>query len=84
MTESTHPRPGQASACRTARPWPTQRVLFLLAGTFTLAGTALAVVVNPWFSLLPAVVGANQLLMVGAGWCPMSKLLDRVLPGAPA
>ncbi|HUY05888.1 MAG TPA: YgaP-like transmembrane domain [Acidimicrobiales bacterium] len=56
-----------------------QRILFLLAGTFTLTGTALAVGVNRWFAVIPAVVGANQLFMSALGWCPMSKLLDRVL-----
>ncbi len=57
-----------------------QRVLFLLAGTFTLVGTVLMVSVNSWFAFVPAVVGANQLFMSATGWCPMSKLLDRILP----
>ncbi len=56
-----------------------QRILFSLAGTFTITGTVLAVTVNLWFALVPAVVGANQLLMSAVGWCPMSKLLDQVL-----
>ncbi len=56
------------------------RILFLLAGTFTLAGTALAAGVNRWFALLPAAVGANQLLYVTTGWCPASALLDRLSP----
>jgi hypothetical protein len=43
-------------------------------------GTVLAASVNLWFTLIPAVVGANQLLMSAVGWCPMSKLLDRILP----
>ncbi len=73
-----------ATSCSAARPWTKQRILFLLAGTFTLTGTALAAGVNHWFALIPALVGANQLLMVGAGWCPMSKLLDRILPTPPA
>jgi hypothetical protein len=38
--------------------------------------------VNLWFALIPAVVGANQLLMSAVGWCPMSKLLDRILSRA--
>lgn len=59
--------------------WPKHRILFLLAGTFTLTGTALAAGVNHWFALLPAAVGANQLLLVATGWCPASALLDRVL-----
>ena len=79
---TTSPRPASPDgvACAPARSWTKQRILFLLAGTFTLSGTALAAGVNRWFALIPAVVGANQLLMVGVGWCPMSKLLDRILP----
>lgn len=62
------------------KAWPKHRILFLLAGTFTLAGTALAAGVNRWFALVPAAVGANQLLFVTTGWCPASALLDRLSP----
>ena len=58
--------------------WPLQRILFLLAGLVTLTGVTLAVTVSTWFLLLPAMAGANQLLMVVAGWCPMSLLLTRL------
>lgn len=60
------------------RGWPLQRILFLLAGVVTLTGVALAVTISNWFLLLPAMAGANQLLMVAAGWCPMSLLLTRM------
>lgn len=69
-----------AASCVAPRAWTKQRILFLLAGTFTLTGAILTAVVSRWFVLLPALVGANQLLMVAVGWCPMSKLLDRLLP----
>lgn len=71
-----------SGACATGSAWPKHRVLFLLAGSFTLGGTALAAAVSPWFALLPALVGANQLLLVATGWCPASAVLDRVLPSA--
>lgn len=58
--------------------WPTQRILFLMAGTVTLTGVVLGAFVNPWFLLLPALAGANQLLFVAVGWCPMSLLLPRL------
>ena len=66
-------------ACSAKGAWPKHRILFLLAGTFTLTGTALAAGVNRWFALLPAAVGANQLLLVATGWCPASSVLDRIL-----
>jgi hypothetical protein len=71
---STAPAP----TCVPTRGWNVRRILFLLAGSFTLVGTALAAFVSPWFLLLPALVGANQLLMVAVGWCPMSLLLGRL------
>ena len=57
--------------------WPMPRVLFLLAGTVTLLGVLLTVTVSRWFLIVPALAGANQLLMVATGWCPMSLLLTR-------
>lgn len=65
-------------ACSTRRGWPLQRILFLMAGTVTLVGVLLGVTVSAWFLLLPAMAGANQLLMVATGWCPMSLLLTRL------
>jgi len=62
----------------TTGAWPTQRILFLMAGTVTLIGVLLGALVNPWFLLLPALAGANQLLFVAVGWCPMSLLLPRL------
>jgi hypothetical protein len=58
--------------------WTVRRLLFLIAGSFTLLGTAAGAFVSPWFLVLPALVGANQLLLVAVGWCPMSMLLDRL------
>lgn len=58
--------------------WTTQRILFLMAGTVTLTGIVLAVFVNRWFLLLPVLAGANQLLFVAVGWCPMSLVLSRL------
>ncbi len=66
-------------ACPSHRGWPLQRILFLMAGTVTLAGVVLGVFVSAWFLVLPAMAGANQSLMVATGWCPMSLLLTRLL-----
>ncbi len=78
-TTTNHRRFGSGGTCRSGTAWPKHRILFLLAGTFTLTGTALAAGVNRWFAVLPGVVGANQLLLVATGWCPASALLDRFL-----
>lgn len=57
--------------------WPLERMLFAIAGTFILLGSALSAFVSPWFLLLVAFVGANQWLYVLAGNCGMSLLLER-------
>lgn len=67
------------SACHTTSVWPRERVLFALAGTATLLGAALAALVSPWFLLMTAAIGANQLLLVATGLCPASMVIDRVL-----
>ena len=61
--------------------WTKTRILFLLAGTVTLIGVLLSVLVSRWFLVVPTLVGLNQLLMVIGGWCPMSLLLDRLHVG---
>lgn len=60
--------------------WPLERVLFAMAGTMTLLSAALAAAVSPWFLLLTAFVGVNQLLYVTVGACPASFVLSRLFP----
>ena len=76
--------PTRGATCTPTRGWPKERILFLLAGTVTLIGVVLTATVSQWFLLIPAMVGANQLLMVARGWCPVSLLLDRIGIGADA
>ena len=58
--------------------WPTERVLFALAGSVTLTSALFAAVVSPWFLLLTVFVGVNQWLYVTVGACPASLLLHRL------
>jgi hypothetical protein len=67
-----------ATTCAVSTRWYLQRILFLMAGTATLLGVLLGVLVSPWFLILPAFAGANQLLMVTTGWCPASLVLRRL------
>lgn len=72
-----------ASSCssRTAG-WTRERILFALAGTMTLLSVVLVATVSPWFLLLTAMVGVNQLLLVATGLCPASLVVDRLLARA--
>lgn len=67
-----------AATCADTTRWYLQRILFLMAGAVTLTGVLLGVLVSPWFLILPAFAGANQLLMVSVGWCPASLVLSRL------
>jgi hypothetical protein len=60
-----------------ARRWPLERALFLLAGAVTLASAALAFLVTPWFLLLTAFVGLSEWAFAAFGACPASVLLTR-------
>ncbi len=58
--------------------WPLERILFALAGTVTLLSVLLAAVVSPWFLILTAFVGVNQLTYVTLRACPASLLLKKL------
>ncbi|HET6691678.1 MAG TPA: hypothetical protein VFG74_12525 [Miltoncostaeaceae bacterium] len=67
-----------ASTASRRRPWTLERTLFAMAGSVTLAGVALGVLVSPWFLLLPVVTGLSQWSYVLAGDCPASLALKRL------
>jgi len=58
------------------------RAILALAGTLTLLSALLAVASSPWWLLLTAFVGANQLQASLTGWCPAAWVLRRF--GLPA
>lgn len=68
---------GQQTQCG-KRGWPLERVLFAMAGSVSLLGGILALIVSPWFALLPVLAGFNQWLFVIFGACPASLVLTRV------
>ena len=59
------------------RGWPLERALFAMAGTMTLVSVALVALVSPWFLILTAFVGINQLLYVAFGACLASMVLKK-------
>lgn len=62
----------------TVPAWPLERALFAMAGTVTMIGVLLSVLVSPWFLLLIAFVAVSQLTFVATGSCPASLVLSRV------
>ena len=67
-----------ASRPRAWGAWPLERMLFAMAGTVTLLSVMLAVTVSPWWLLLAAFVGVNQLAFVAFGDCVASVLLRKL------
>jgi Protein of unknown function (DUF2892) len=66
-----------AHAAGAAARWPLERVLFAIAGSFTLIAVALSALVSPWWLLFAAYVGVNQWIYAIVGFCPSSALLRR-------
>ena len=60
-------------------PWPLERVLFALAGSVILVSVLLAVAVSPWWLLLSAFAGLNQVAYAVSGDCVASLVLRRIL-----
>jgi hypothetical protein len=56
----------------------TDSLIRLLAGTVTLAGTALAHFVHPAWLLLPAFAGLNLIQSVFTGFCPPTLILRKL------
>ena len=54
-------------------------IIRLVAGIFVLIGTALSFWCSHWFLILPAFVGLNLVQSVFTGFCPLEKLLDKVM-----
>lgn len=54
------------------------RAVLALAGTLTLLGVLLAVLVSPWFLLLAGFVGLNQLQASLTRLCPAAAILRRL------
>jgi predicted signal transduction protein with EAL and GGDEF domain len=63
---------------RAHRVWPLERILFALAGTVTLVSVILAATLGPWWLVLAAFGGINQLAFVAFGDCVASVLLRRL------
>jgi hypothetical protein len=69
--------------CLNTTNWPTTRILFALAGTVTLLSALLTATVSPWFLLLTAAVGTNQVVLVATGSCPASLVINKLRRHTP-
>ena len=55
-----------------------ESAVYVLAGSLVLTGTILALLVSPWWLLLPAFVGTNLVQSAFTGFCPAEKIFRRL------
>ncbi|MBF0219302.1 MAG: DUF2892 domain-containing protein [Gammaproteobacteria bacterium] len=53
------------------------KLIFRIAGTFILIGSALTYFHHPYWLAVPAFVGANLLQASFTGFCPMASILKK-------
>lgn len=58
--------------------WYMERLIWLIAGVFTLTGTVLAVVHSLYWLILTGIVGINLIVFALTGWCLMSNILYKL------
>ena len=60
------------------REWDIERVLEANASSLVVMGTLLGAFLNPWFHLIPFLVGGFLLQHAVQGWCPPIRLFRRL------
>ncbi len=55
--------------------WSLERLIWLLAGTFTLTGTVLALFHSKYWLILTGLVGVNLVIFSLTGFCLMANIL---------
>ncbi|MEW6117724.1 MAG: DUF2892 domain-containing protein [Nitrospirota bacterium] len=58
--------------------WYLERIIWLIAGVFTLASAVLAWVHSPYWLILTALVGINLLIFALTGFCLMANILYKL------
>ncbi len=62
----------------TTKTWYLERVIWMVAGVFTLTGTLLAWLLSPWWLVLTALVGINLIIFALTGFCIMANILHKI------
>ncbi len=58
--------------------WYLERVVWLVAGVFTLTGTLLAAVHSKYWLILTGLVGVNLIIFATTGFCLMANILYKL------
>ncbi len=58
--------------------WYLERIIWLIAGIFSLASAVLAWVYSPYWLILTALVGINLIVFALTGFCLMANILYKL------
>ena len=58
--------------------WYLERIIWLIAGIFTLSSAVLAWVHSPYWLILTALVGINLIVLALTGFCLMANILYKL------
>ena len=58
--------------------WYLERIIYLIAGIFTLGSAALAWLHSPYWLIFAALVGINLVIFAFTGFCLMANILYRM------
>ncbi len=58
--------------------WYLERIIWLVAGVFSLSSAILAWVHSPYWLILTALVGINLIIFSLTGFCPMANILYKL------
>lgn len=58
--------------------WYMERIIYLLAGIFTLAGTLLTLFHSIYWLILTGIVGLNLIVFALTGFCTMANILYKL------
>ncbi len=58
--------------------WYLERIIWLVAGIFTLTGTILAAVHSKYWLILTGLVGINLIVFATTGFCLMANILYKL------
>jgi hypothetical protein len=58
--------------------WYMERIIWLIAGVFTLTGTVLTLIHSKYWLILTGLVGVNLIIFAATGFCIMANILYKL------
>ncbi|MEW6599762.1 MAG: DUF2892 domain-containing protein [Nitrospirota bacterium] len=58
--------------------WYMERIIWLIAGVFTLTGTVMTLIQSKYWLILTGLVGVNLIIFAATGFCIMANILYKL------